>query len=523
MEVRMIRMDEFNKIRKAHFVDGLSINEVAIKFKRSWVTIKKIVGASRDEIPKESSSRKSTVATQEVLDAISDWLLEENKLNVKKKQTATAKKIFEELTNRGIYSGSVRRMQELVNDVRRKQTQIQPKGFLPLEFPLGSAAQVDHGEVECIIEGLRKVYYLFVMSVPGMALRYCQILPTKAQEAWGEFHERAFRFYNGRFLRLIYDNDTVLINFKNKTPAMTNFALHLVEHYQFESSFCNPASGNEKGAVENAVGFCRRNYLNGCPVFNSWQEANTHLENKCLNEIMGGTHYKNGKSLVVLKEELDKALMPILPVRKWRRWEQRRVNSYQLVEVDNHSYSVPEKFLYAQLRIGIGAFAIEIYCGEEFVVEHDRKFEPGADSLMLNHYLDQLYKKPGALWDCKAIQELVEDEILVDLWQKLVERYPKLPLKHPEKFKSAQINFIEVLMLRRRYPETVWKNATKKALECGAIEAAAIECIIRGITEPKKSIEAEQAVSEKLSHLHIPSWECDLSSYADLAVMEEQC
>jgi hypothetical protein len=361
------------------------------------------------------------------------------------------------------------------------------------------------------------------MSVPGMSLRYCQLLPNKAQEAWGEFHERAFQFYNGRFSRLIYDNDTVLINYSNKSPSMTNFALHLVEHYQYESSFCNPASGNEKGSVENAVGFCRRNYLNGCPVFNSWQEVNAYLENKCHKEIMNGIHYKNGKSLSVLKEELNIALLPILPIRKWRRWEQRRVNSYQFIEVDNHCYSVPEKFLLTHLRIGIGVFAIEIYCGEEFIVEHERKFELGADSLILNHYLDQLSKKPGALWDCKAMRELADDEVLVDLWQKLIERYPKLSLKHSGKYRSAQQNFIEVLILKRRYPEDLWRNAIKKALECGAIEAAAIECIIRGITEPKTPIGAQQAVSEKLSHLHIPSWECDLSSYADLAVMEEQC
>jgi len=523
MEVRMIRMDEFNKIRKAHFIDGLTINEVANKFKRSWITIKKIVGASRDEIPKESSSRKATVSTQEVLDAISDWLLEESRLNVRKKQQASSKKIFEELTKKGIYNGSVRRMQELVNDVRRRQTQIQPKGFLPLEFGLGSSGQVDHGEVECIIEGVRRICYLFVLCVPGASLRYCQLFATKAQEAWGEFHERAFRFYNGRFARLIYDNDTVLISFSNKTPSMTNFALHLVEHYQFESNFCNPASGNEKGAVENGVGFCRRNYLNGCQEFCSWQEANTYLESKCHNEIINGIHYKNEKPLATLKDELDQMLMPVLPARKWRRWVERRVNSYQLIEVDNHCYSVPEKFLYTHLRIGVGAFVIEIYCGEEFIIEHERKFELGADSLMLDHYLDQLCKKPGALWDCKAIRELTNNEVLFDLWEKLVERYPKLSIKNPSKFRAAQTSFIEVLMLRRRYSEATLNNAIKKALECGATDAAAIECIIRGITEPKIPIEAQQAVSNKLSHLHIHSWECDLSSYADLGIMEESC
>ena len=70
----MIRMDEFNKIRKDYFVDHLSINEIAKKYNRSWATVHKIVNTSRDEF--SDSEKKYTripkVATQEVMDAIAD-------------------------------------------------------------------------------------------------------------------------------------------------------------------------------------------------------------------------------------------------------------------------------------------------------------------------------------------------------------------------------------------------------------------------------------------------------------------
>ena len=36
-------------------------------------------------------------------------------------------------------------------------------------------------------------------------------------------------------------------------------------HYGFEARFCNPNSGNEKGNVENKVGFIRRNYMVPAP------------------------------------------------------------------------------------------------------------------------------------------------------------------------------------------------------------------------------------------------------------------
>ena len=218
----MIRMDEFNKIRKAHYVDGLSTNEIAIKFKRSWATVHKILSSSRDDTSSEVkyNKRQPKISTLDVLDAISEWLEKEDRLHVKKKQRCTAKIIYEELTNKGIYKGSQRRMQELVKDIRASRSEIQPKSFLPLEFPPGSVAQVDHGEVECIIEQIRKVYYLFVMSAPGTTLSYCQLFMTKAQEAWGEFHERGFRFFNGIFPRIIYDNDTVLIKIINNLSVV---------------------------------------------------------------------------------------------------------------------------------------------------------------------------------------------------------------------------------------------------------------------------------------------------------------
>lgn len=264
----MIRMDEFNKIRKAYLIDRLSINEIAINFSRSWATVRKIVNSSRDEFSDDErkAARTSKVGTQEVLDAIADKIKEEQLLKVKRKQCMTAKVIFEELTAKGVYKGSRRRMQELVNHVREKLSLTKPQSFLPLEFTPGSTAQVDHGEVDCIIEEERRTCFLFVMAIPGTGLRYCQLFATKAQEAWGEFHERAFRFFDGIFPRLIYDNDTVLVKSLKEKRLMTDFAVHLVDHYGFENSFCNPASGNEKGSVENNVGFCRRNYLHGCPV-----------------------------------------------------------------------------------------------------------------------------------------------------------------------------------------------------------------------------------------------------------------
>ena len=110
---------------------------------------------------------------------------QEQRNKVKKKQRVTAKIIFEQLTAKGIYQGSKKRMQEFVKGVREKLHLSQPESFLPLEFALGSTAQVDHGEVECIFEGDRRTCFLFVMAIPGAGLGYCHLFAVKTQEAWG--------------------------------------------------------------------------------------------------------------------------------------------------------------------------------------------------------------------------------------------------------------------------------------------------------------------------------------------------
>ena len=69
--------------------------------------------------------------------------------------------------------------------------------------------------------------YLFVASVPGTTLRYCQLFACKSREAWGEFHERTFRMFGGIFSKVIYDNDTVLItDVEEKMP--TEFSVYLI-------------------------------------------------------------------------------------------------------------------------------------------------------------------------------------------------------------------------------------------------------------------------------------------------------
>jgi len=72
------------------------------------------------------------------------------------------------------------------------------------------------------------------------------------------------------------------------------------EHYGFEAVFCNPASGHEKGNVENKVGYLRRNLLVPMPEFSDLDEYNRNLLIAC-DEDIRRKHYRK-------EDDIDKLI-----------------------------------------------------------------------------------------------------------------------------------------------------------------------------------------------------------------------
>lgn len=71
-----------------------------------------------------------------------------------------------------------------------------------------------------------------------------------------------FDFFGGIPRRLIFDNAKVAVKEGFGLYAKPqNKYLSFSTHYAFDLDFCNPAKGNEKGLVENLVGYSRRTFL----------------------------------------------------------------------------------------------------------------------------------------------------------------------------------------------------------------------------------------------------------------------
>ena len=103
------------------------------------------------------------------------------------------------------------------------------------------------------------------------------------QQAFLEAHELAFRYFGGVFRLLRYDNlkSAVKKILRGQQREETERLIAFRSHWGFQTEFCNPARGNEKGGVEGELGYFRRNYFVPVPRVQDLAELNALLLQGC--------------------------------------------------------------------------------------------------------------------------------------------------------------------------------------------------------------------------------------------------
>lgn len=143
-----------------------------------------------------------------------------------------------------------------------------------------------------------------------------------------------FEHVGGVPQRLIIDNATGAGRRIGELVRLTQLFKRFQAHFGFEVTFCNPASGHEKGNVENKVGYVRRNYFAPIPLAASLPEWNSELLKLC-NRDNDREHYKKGVPICDLFEADRQAMLwlPRLPFEACR-YEHVKTNSYGKFTLD---------------------------------------------------------------------------------------------------------------------------------------------------------------------------------------------
>ena len=330
-------------------------------------------GASRSQIARELHVSRNTVRKyadmkdmspaapvsarpHPAIDADAVWVdsVLEADLGAPRKQRHTAKRIYDRLVEERGYAGSYSTVCRYVGEWRRGHSHSPREGYLELAWEPGTA-QVDYGSFRAVVAGVPRTLRLLVVTLPHSNARFCVAMELERSEClcWGL---RLVFEWAGRAPRvLVLDNATEAGRMLRGIVTESELFSHFRAHYRCEVRFCNPHSGNEKGSVENAVGFLRRNLLVPVPEVASVDELNERLRAGCERINAGARSRAGAPTPEALREDL--AGMLALPGAPFDavRWTHARADKRGYVRVDGNLYCVGPAWHDRELVVGVRA------------------------------------------------------------------------------------------------------------------------------------------------------------------------
>jgi len=480
----MRTVEDYEAIRRAYFVDKLSIRAIHRKLGYDRETIRKAI-VQAAPMPYTLAKPREAPVIGPYKQRIAE-LLSESKRQ-KRKQRYTAHRIYEILCGEG-YTGSEGAVHNYVGRERRKDEY--KEKYIPLEFDPGQDAQVDWGEADVLLAGERVTVQLFILRLNYSKVRFVMAFPFQKQEAFFEGHNQAFRFLGGVPRRLTYDNLKTAVykilsgRNRQEQDAFKRFR----SYYLFESNYCNPAQAHEKGGVENDVGYVQRNFMTPLLEVSSYEDLNARLWKACQENLHRRVRGQLAGVVDLLADERSQFLP--LPGELFPACVSSPVkpNGYSQVELDTNRYSVPVEHGNDQLVLRAHPFRVEILLGKQVIATHPRCFGREQDVLNPLHYLNLLEQRPGAFEHAKPLRYWRKH------WPKDYDRLLEaLRTRLPEG--RGVKEFIAVLKLHQEHPADQVQQAVHDALELGAASLDGVRLCLRQLQTsqlPVLALEAER-------------------------------
>jgi len=358
------------------------------------------------------STRKPFKYNDEIDQAI-DMILESEaekarELGENNKQKLTNKQIHGLLREQG-YDIGLTVVAEHLKEKRDKRAE----AFIRQEYNYGERLEYDFGEVKLVIKGVAGTYYLAVLGSPRASYRWAYLYKNQKKDVFFDSHVRFFEMVGGVYQEVVYDNmKNVVTTFIGISEKVLNAdLLAMSTYYGFSLNVTNCYSGNEKGYVESSVKAVRREVFAVRYRFDSLEEAEEYLA--------GELTRMNAVSQI---DEEKRYLMPWRPPLELSCMTENNVDKYSFVRVNNNFYSVPEYLVGKKVTVRTYVNEIVIYSGLNEVCRHDKKDGRGEMSVDIFHYLDTLYKKPGAIRNSKALKSEAELKAVFDCYYTTRER-----------------------------------------------------------------------------------------------------
>lgn len=392
----MIDVDLIGQIRRAFFDEHRAIKEICRDFRVSRGTVRKVVRSGETEFKYARDVQPSPKLGVWVA-ALTTILEAEAKLP--RRERRSTQRLFEELRGQG-YDGAHDSVHRFVKIWREEQARVPAKAFVPMSFAPGDAYQFDWSHETISFQGVPLTVKAAHMRLSHSRMPFVRVYFRETQELVFDAHDKAFLFYGGVCRRGIYDNMKTAVEtiFLGKARQYNRRFLQMCSHHLIEPVACSPASGWEKGQVENQVGNLRDQLFRPKPRVTSLAELNAWLEDQCVAYAKRTKHpeFKDRTVWEVFNEERSSLMALRSPFDGFVE-KAVRATTTCLIPVDHNRYSVDAGAAGRMVLVRSHADRIVVLHEDTVVAEHPRCFR--RDQVIYDpwHYLPVLVRKPGAL------------------------------------------------------------------------------------------------------------------------------
>jgi transposase len=442
----MIDYHQFCQIKDLHHTHGLKVAQIAHTMSLDPKTVAYWLGQerfrTRRPAPRASKLDPFKAQIRQMLE----------------KYPYSAAQVWQRLREQG-FEGGYSMVKAYVRTVRPKP---QP-AFLKLAFAPGECAQVDWGSCGSVPVGQtsRRLSF-FVMVLCYSRMMYVEFTVSQTMEHFLACHQHAFEFFGGVPQTVMVDNlkSAVLKRALGQAPVFNPKYAAFAEHNGFRIVPCNVGKGNEKGRVENGVGYVKKNLLAGLDIadFSRLAPAVTHWLDTVANVRIHGETRTQPVELWQ-REKPHLSPLPLHPFDIATVSEVRASRQFRIT-LDTNRYSVPAYLAGQAMTLKTYPDRLCLYYHHQLVARHPRSYDRHGDFEDPDHPKPLLEQRKKAR-DHQLFKRFLALSSQAEVYYRQLEQRRLNPHHHVRK----------IVALSDVYGPDAVARALNDAADCGAFAA----------------------------------------------------